>query len=156
MHVTTRFAAPLLLAVVSIPAGAAVEGGCPRGDAWSLSVDAERALGRGAWPEAARRYACAARASSDAAVAERATREAYDNLQLKRAAESAERWLELAPASEVARRYLATTMLRLYDEDGAAAQFSELLKTSYPDRARGFLVLLESFPPSRTKPARRA
>lgn len=142
MHVTTRFAAPLLLAVVSIPAGAAVEGGCPRGDAWSLSVDAERALGRGAWPEAARRYACAARASSDAAVAERATREAYDNLQLKRAAESAERWLELAPTSEVARRYLATTMLRLYDEDGAAGQFSELLKTSYPDRARGFLVLL--------------
>ena len=142
MHVTTRFAAPLLLAVVSMPAGAAVEGGCPRGDAWSLSVDAERALGRGAWPEAARRYACAARASSDAAVAERATREAYDNLQLKRAAESAERWLELAPTSEVARRYLATTMLRLYDEDGAAGQFSELLKTSYPDRARGFLVLL--------------
>jgi len=141
MHVPTRFAATLLLAVVAIPAFASVNG-CPRGDAWSLSVDAERALGRGAWPEAARRYACAARASSDAAVAERATREAYDNLQLDRAAESSARWLELAPTSEVARRYLATTMLRLYDEDGASAQFSELLKTSYPDRARGFLVLL--------------
>jgi len=141
MHVQTLFAAPVLLAVFSMPAGAVVES-CPRGDAWSLSVDAERALGRGAWPEAARRYACAARASSDAAVAERATREAYDNLQLQHAAASAERWLELAPTSEAARRYLATTLLRLYDEDGAAAQFSELLKTSYPDRARGFLVLL--------------
>src|SRR5262245_12883970 len=132
MRVSARFGAALLLAVASIPAGAAMQG-CPRGDAWSLSVDAERALGRGAWPEAARRYACAARASSDAAVAERATREAYDNLQLQRAAESAGRWLELAPTNEVARRYLATTMLRLYDEDGAAAQFSALLKTSYPD-----------------------
>jgi tetratricopeptide (TPR) repeat protein len=141
MHVSTRFGAAMLLTVASIPASAAIQG-CPRGDAWSLSVDAERALGRGAWPEAARRYACAARASSDAAVAERATREAYDNLQLQRAAESAERWLELAPTNEVARRYLATTMLRLYDEDGAATQFSELLKTSYADRARGFLVLL--------------
>jgi tetratricopeptide (TPR) repeat protein len=141
MRVSARFGAAFLLAIASIPAGAAMQA-CPRGDAWSLSVDAERALGRGAWPEAARRYACAARASSDAAVAERATREAYDYLQLQRAAESAQRWLELAPTSEVARRYLATTMLRLYDEDGAAAQFSELLKTSYPDRARGFLVLL--------------
>jgi tetratricopeptide (TPR) repeat protein len=141
MRVPTRLAAPLLLAFVALPAAAAIES-CPRGDAWSLSVDAERALGRGALPEAARRYACAARASSDAAVAERATRAAYDNFQLARAAESAERWLELAPTSEAARRYLATTLLRLYEEDGAAAQFSELLKTSYPDRARGFLVLL--------------
>ena len=105
-------------------------------------MDAERALERGAWPEAARQYACAARASDDAAVAERATRESYDNLQLERAVESAKRWLELAPTSEVARRYLATSLLRLYDEDGAAVQFAELLKTSYADRARGYLVLL--------------
>ena len=46
------------------------------------------------------------------------------------------------PTSEVARRYLATSLLRLYDEDEAAVQFAELLKTSYADRARGYLVLL--------------
>ena len=80
--------------------------------------------------------------STDAAVAERATRTAYDNLQLERAAESARRWLALVPDSEVARRYLATSLLRVYDEDGAAEQFTQLLQTSYTDRARGYLVLL--------------
>jgi tetratricopeptide (TPR) repeat protein len=143
MHLPARIAAALLLALTAAPAVPAERGrGCPRGDAWSLSIAAERALERGAWPDAARDYACAARLSSDAAVAERATRTAYDNLQLERAAESARRWLELLPSSEVARRYLATSLLRLYDEDGAAEQFAALLETSYADRARGYLVLL--------------
>jgi len=141
MHVSARLSAALLAIFAALPADAARES-CPRGDAWSLSVDAERALGRGAWPEAARRYACAAHASPDAAVAERATRAAYDNLQLERAVESARRWLVLAPESEVARRYLATGLLRLHDEAGASEQFTALLETSYTDRARGFLVLL--------------
>ncbi len=143
MHLPTRIAAALLLAMTAAPAVPAErDRGCPRGDAWTLSISAERALERGAWPEAARDYACAARLSSDAAVAERATRTAYDNLQLERAAESARRWLVLLPSSEVARRYLATSLLRLYDEDGAAEQFTALLETSYADRARGYLVLL--------------
>jgi len=141
MHVPARLSAALLLAFAALPAGA-VAGGCPRGDAWEFSVAAERALGRGRWPEAARLYACAAEASPDAAVAERATRAAYDNLQLERAVESARRWLALAPESEVARRYLATGLLRLHDEAAAAEQFAALLDTSYADRPRGFLVLL--------------
>lgn len=141
MHDPARLSAAFLLVLAAFPAAAAREG-CPRGEAWSLSVEAERALGRGAWPEAARRYACAAHASPDAAVAERATRTAYDNLQLERAVESARRWLALAPDSEVARRYLATGLLRLHDEAGAAEQFAALLTTSYADRARGYLVLL--------------
>jgi len=144
MHVTSRQAVAILLAVSAVSAAhaSASADSCARGDAWSLSMDAERALERGAWPEAARQYACAARVSDDPAVAERATRESYDNLQLERAALAAQRWLELVPASEVARRYLATSLLRLYDEDEAAVQFAELLKTSYADRARGYLVLL--------------
>ena len=143
MHVPARIAATLLLALPAATAvPAARDSACPRGDAWSLSIGAERALERGAWPEAARDYACAARESADAAVAERATRTAYDNLQLERAAESALRWLALAPDSEVARRYLSTSLLRLYDEDGAVEQFTQLLLTSYSDRARGYLVLL--------------
>ena len=132
-----------MLALPAAAAAAAAQGAaCPRGDAWSLSIDAERALELGAWPEAARDYACAARESTDAAVAERATRTAYDNLQLERAVESARRWLLLLPSSEVARRYLATSLLRVYDEEGAAEQFTALLETSYADRARGYLVLL--------------
>ena len=141
MRVPVRHIAAFLLAVSTAHAGAE-EIRCPRGDVWSVSIGAEGALERGAWPEAARLYGCAARMSDDAAVAERATRSSYDNLQLERAVDAARRWLELAPDSEVARRYLATGLLRLYDEDAAAVQFAELLKTSYPDRARGYLVLL--------------
>jgi len=131
----------LLLTIIAAQAGAE-DARCPRGDAWTLSIRAEHALERGEWPEAARLYGCAATASDDPAVAEQATRSAYDNLQLERAVASAERWLELAPESEVARRYLATGLLRLYDEDAATVQFAELLKTSYADRARGYVVLL--------------
>jgi len=141
MRIPPCIAVSLLLALPAA-AGAKSPAACPRGDAWSLSVDAERSLERGAWPEAARRYACAADASPDAAVAERATRTSFDHGQLGSAALSARRWLVLAPDSEVARRFLATSLLRLYDEDAAAAQFSELLKSSYSDRARGYLVLL--------------
>ncbi|MBM4218320.1 MAG: tetratricopeptide repeat protein [Gammaproteobacteria bacterium] len=136
-----RLPAALLLALAALPATAARQG-CPRGDADSLLAAAEHALARAAWPEAARRYACAVAASADAAVAERATRVAWDKLQLERAVESARRWLELSPANEVARRYLATGLLRRYDEDAAAEQFRLLLDTSYADRARGYLVLL--------------
>lgn len=141
MRVHVRHIAAILLSAAAAQA-TAVGAGCPRGDVWSLSTGAERALERGEWPEAARLYGCAARQGDDPAVAERATRTAYDNLQLKRAVDAAKRWLELAPDSEVARRYLATGLLRLYDEDAAALQFAELLRTSYPDRARGYLVLL--------------
>jgi tetratricopeptide (TPR) repeat protein len=80
--------------------------------------------------------------SNDAALAERATRSAYDNFQLVNAAADARRWLELAPDSEVARRFLATSLLRLYDDNGAARQFAELLKTSYQERADGYVALL--------------
>ena len=142
MRVSLRFIAASLLSASVAPAMAA-DARCPRGDDWDLAVGAEWALERGEWPEAALLYGCAARESDDPEVAERATRIAYDNHQLERAVESARRWLELAPASEVARRYLATSLLRLYDDDAAAAQFAELLKTSYADRARGYLVLLE-------------
>ncbi len=143
MHAQVRIAAAVLLALPAATAApAAQDPACPRGDAWSLSIDAERALERGAWPDAARAYACAARESTDAAVAERATRTAYDNLQLDLAVGSSRRWLVLAPDSEVARRYLATSLLRLYDEEGATEQFAKLLETSYADRARGYLVLL--------------
>ena len=141
MRVPVRHIAVLLFSA-SMAQADAKDFQCPRDDVWTLSTGAEQALERCEWPEAARLYVCAARESDDPAVAERATRSAYDNFQLARAVDAAKRWLELAPDSEVARRYLATGLLRLYAEDAAAQQFAELLKTSYSDRARGYLVLL--------------
>lgn len=135
-----RCLALLLSAGAAVPADAASR--CPAGDAYDLAMSAERALARAEWPAAARQYACAMRRSDDVSLAERATRTAYDNHQLVDAVAGARRWLELALDSEVARRYLATGLLRLYDDDAAAQQFAELLKTSYQDRARGYVVLL--------------
>ena len=91
----------------------------------TLAVSAERALARAEWPLAARQYTCATQHSDDVALAERATRTAYDNLQLANAVADARRWLELVPDSEVARRYLATGLLRLYDDGAAAQQFAD-------------------------------
>ena len=115
---------------------------CPRGDAWELAAGAERALARADWPRAADLYGCAAQSGDDPALAERATRTAYENRQLPQAVAGARRWLEIAPDSEVARRHLATGLLRLYDDEAAGAQFAELLDSSYQDRARGYMVLL--------------
>ena len=135
-----RCLALLLSAGTAVPVVAAAR--CPAGDSYDLAVSAERALARAEWPLAARQYACAMQRSDDAALTERATRTAYDNQQLASAVAAARRWLELVPDSEIARRYLATGLLRLYDDDGAAQQFADLLKTSYPDRPRGYLALL--------------
>jgi len=140
MHVPKAFLATLLLAAGG-PALAA-DARCPAGDVWQIVVGAEQALSLADWPEATRLYGCAAAKSDDPSLAERATRTAYENHQLARAIAGARRWLELAPASEVARRHLATSLLRLYDDEAATAEFAELLKTSYSDRARGFIVLL--------------
>ena len=135
-----RCLALVLSAGTAVPVPAASR--CPAGDADDLAVSAERALARAEWPTAARQYTCAAQDSDEVALAERATRSAYDNLQLVNAIADARRWLELAPDNEVARRYLATGLLRLYDDEAAAKQFADLLNTSYPDRARGYMALL--------------
>jgi len=131
-----------LLLFACAPLAGAAPARCPRGDAWELAVGAERALARAEWPRAALLYGCATQSSDDPALAERATRSAYENRQLPEAVAAARRWLALAPDSEVARRHLATGLLRLYDDQGAGAQFAGLLDTSYQDRARGYIVLL--------------
>jgi tetratricopeptide (TPR) repeat protein len=135
-----RCLALVLSASAAVPVFAAPH--CPAGDADDLAASAERALARAEWPSAARQYACATLRSDDVALAERATRTAYDNHQLVHAVAGAKRWLELAPDSEVARRYLATGLLRLYDDDAASQQFAALLNTSYKDRASGYAALL--------------
>jgi tetratricopeptide (TPR) repeat protein len=141
MHAWKRLLATSLISAVAAPTHAA-EPRCPGGDTWRLVVGAEQALAIADWPEATRLYACAAAKSSDPALAERATRTAYENHQFERAVATARRWRELAPDSEVARRHLATSLLRLYDDEAAGQEFAELLNTSYADRARGYIVLL--------------
>ena len=141
MSVRPHCLAFLLLSACTLQADAAGMR-CPRGDTWELAVGAERALARAEWPRAAKLYGCAAQSSDDPTLAERATRTAYENLQLPQAVAAAKRWLTIAPDSEVARRHLATGLLRLYDDEAAGAQFAELLNTSYQDRARGYMVLL--------------
>ncbi|MGQ0384787.1 MAG: hypothetical protein ACT4UP_08950 [Gammaproteobacteria bacterium] len=139
MPVTLR-----LLAALTLSAAAGAPAALPRcgGDAWELAVAAERALARADWPESARLYGCAAHASDDPALAERAARSALENRQYAQAAEFARRWLALAPANEPARRHLAIALLRLYDDAGATLEFGRLLADSYEDRARGYVVLL--------------
>ncbi len=141
MHALTRLLATLSIFIGAAPAFGA-EARCPGGETWQLVVQAEQALALADWPEATKLYVCAAARSDDPALAERATRTAYENHQLERAVSAARRWRELAPDSEVARRHLATSLLRLYDDAAAGAEFAELLDTSYSDRARGFIVLL--------------
>lgn len=139
MPAVVRLLAVLLPLAVTTAAQAAVRCG---GDTWELAAAAERALARADWPDAARLYGCAAASSDDPALAERATRTAFEHRQYAQAVRLARRWLEIQPASEPARRHLATGLLRLYDDAGAAAEFARLLDTAYEDRARGHLVLL--------------
>jgi tetratricopeptide (TPR) repeat protein len=141
MHAWKRLLATSLISAAAAPTHAA-ELRCPGGDTWQLVVGAEQALAIADWPEATRLYACAAAKSSDPALVERATRTAYENHQFERAVATARRWRELDPDSEVARRHLATSLLRLYDDEAAGQEFAELLNTSYADRARGYIVLL--------------
>jgi len=140
MPALVRLFAALLLSA----GGAQALAAAPRcgGDAWELAAAAERALLRGDWPGAARLYGCAAAGSEDPALAERATRTAFENGQYPEAVRLARRWLAIQPASEPARRHLAIGLLRQYDDAGAAAEFGQLLATAYEDRARGYMTLL--------------
>ncbi len=115
----------LLSAGAAVPVAASSR--CPAGDAYDLAVSAERALARADWPLAARKYGCATQRSDDVAVAERATRIAYDNHQLDYAVAGARRWLELAPDSEVARRYrYVDGGEELYDESKDPYEWTNL------------------------------
>ena len=107
-----------------------------------LQADGDAALQRGDLPEAARAYRLAAEASADEAIAEQATRVAFDHLQLREAALAAERWLALNPTSEEARRYAGVAALELHRLDAAEEHFAQLLETAYLSPAAGFLALL--------------
>ena len=108
-----------------------------------LLADGDAALERNELPEAARAYRQAAEASDDEAIAEQATRTAFDHSQMHEAALAAERWLALNPTSEQARRYAGVAALELHRLDIAEEQFAQLLASgAYISPAAGFLALL--------------
>lgn len=138
-----RLAAVLaaLAAPVAAPALAPPQA-CPERDAAGHELLGELALARAMWPEAARSYACAARASADAGLAERATRVAFEHDQMQATVAAAERWIVLEPEREEAHRYLAVSLLRLHREGEAQAHFGFVLDRAYADRGQGYLALL--------------
>jgi tetratricopeptide (TPR) repeat protein len=151
----------LLLPVSLAPApGALAAPAEPKAGPEALLAEGDAALERGDLPAAARAYRLAAQASGDEAIAEQASRVAFDNFQLSEALLSAERWLELNPSSEQAERYAGVAALALHRIDVAEAHFRTLLESAYVSPAAGFLALLpvimdEATPPDVTELFRR-
>ncbi|HEY7378072.1 MAG TPA: tetratricopeptide repeat protein [Steroidobacteraceae bacterium] len=109
-------------------------------DADTHVVLAEIALQRGDALAAATEYLAATRASPDVALAEQATKVAFENEQETIAADAARRWLELDPSNVAAHRYLAVTALRLYQLQDSVKSFEPVL-ASYASPGEGFMDL---------------
>lgn len=145
-----RRAIPVVLAAVLLLAGCGPGAGvrpekglAPQGPDASMA-DADAAFQRGDYPAAAAGYRSAADASDDEAVAEQATRFAFDNHQLQQGARAADRWLALNPTSEQAQRCAGLIALKLHRLDRAEAEFAGLLPTVYISPAAGFLALVQA------------
>jgi tetratricopeptide (TPR) repeat protein len=158
-RLTVAAALALLVSCAAAPGPTAPSAAAPAAPE-SLLAEGDAALERGELPEAARAYRLAAEASDDEAVAEQATRIAFDNFQLQEASRSADRWLALNPSSEQAQRYAGVAALMLHRLDKAEGHFAALLQTAYISPAAGFLSLLpvimdEGTPPDVTELFRR-
>jgi tetratricopeptide (TPR) repeat protein len=131
-----------LAACAGLPGGGAASEGARKAPE-ALLADGDGALERNELPEAARAYRLAAEASDDEAIAEQATRTAFDHSQMREAALAADRWLALNPTSEQARRYAGVAALELHRLDVAEEHFAQLLASgAYISPAAGFLALL--------------
>lgn len=108
----------------------------------ALVLGAEVALQRGEYLEASQAYLRAALNSDDEALAEQATRIAYEHRQWSIVDQAADRWLRINHTNEEARRYAAFAALHLYRLDAAAEHLSTLLETAYINPQAGFLALL--------------
>lgn len=108
----------------------------------ALVLGAEVALQRGQYLDASRAYVKAAQLANDEALAEQATRVAYEHHQWTAVLAGAERWLELNQTNEEARRFAAFAALHLYHIDRAAEHLGALLDTAFINPPAGFLALL--------------
>jgi tetratricopeptide (TPR) repeat protein len=130
----------------------------PRGDSLpadpnALVLGAEVALQRNQFLEASRAYVRAARLANDEALAEQATRVAYEHHQWSLVLAGAERWLELNHTNEEARRFAGFAALHLYHIDRAAEHLGVLLDTAFINPAAGFLALLPQLADEGSAPA---
>jgi tetratricopeptide (TPR) repeat protein len=121
-------------------------------DANTLVVGAELALQRKQYREAAKLYAAAVHAGEDEALAERATRVAYQYHQYQTVQAIAQRWLEINPTNEDARRFAGFAALRLYRIDAAAEHFGSLIETGFISPQAGFMTLLPQWLEEGTRP----
>jgi len=131
----------LLAACAGTPDQPVVATGVPKAPE-ALLADGDAALERYELPEAARAYRMAAEASPDEAIAEQATRMAFEHAQMAETALAAERWLVLNPTSEQARRFAGVAALELHRLDAAEQHFAQLVESAYISPAAGFLSLL--------------
>jgi tetratricopeptide (TPR) repeat protein len=141
VHVLSRSAAAALAALAGLVAGCAALAPAPPGERMLI---AEVALDRGEYALAASEYRQAAKASGDAAIAERAARVAFDNGQERELVRTARDWLGRDPKNEAARRFLVVGLLELDDRVAAEAALAELIRTAYETPAEAFTALGES------------
>jgi len=110
-------------------------------DPEALLAEADAALERDELPEAARAYRLAAEASDDEAVAEQATRAAFEHAQYRESLLAAQRWIAINPTSDQARRHAGIAALELHRLDEAEVQLAPLIETGFISPAAGFLAL---------------
>jgi tetratricopeptide (TPR) repeat protein len=143
---------PILLVVASAFAVTACTHSAPRsdsaareelpGDPNALILGAEVALQRKQFREASQAYVRAAQLSDDEALAEQATRIAYEHNQWTLVMEAGRRWVSLNPTNEDAHRYVGAAALHLYQIDEAVEHFKTLLESAFINPKSGFLQLL--------------
>jgi tetratricopeptide (TPR) repeat protein len=122
-------------------------------DANTLLVGAELALQRQQYRDAAELFAAALDASDDEALAERATRVAYQYHQYRAVLRMTQRWLAINPTSEDARRFAGFAALRLYRINVAADHFGSLIETGFISPQAGFVTLLPQWLDEGSRPA---
>lgn len=110
-------------------------------DPEKLIGDAEAALERKQFREAAELYGRAASGSEDETLIAQAAKVAYEFRQMSVVRQVANHWLSINPTSEAATRYAAFAALDLYQLDEAATHFDALLNAAYINTAAGFLGL---------------
>lgn len=140
-RLTVAAALAMVVACATVPRQPAATAAAPQ-DPEALLAAGDAALERGDLPQAALAYRRAADLSDDEAVAEQATRMAFDNFQIEEASKAADRWLALNPTSEQAERYAGVAALALHRLDDAEEHFARLLESAYISPGAGFLALL--------------
>ncbi len=121
------------------PANASPTVAAAAADPDTLLLEAETALQRKRYRDAAELYTRAASLSEDETLFADAAKVAYDYKQMSLVSQIAARWLTVNPTSEAGTRFAAFSALDLYRIDEAVVHFDALLNAAYINVAAGFL-----------------